>query len=385
MADSPYFLIVAAGLSAGLISGYVMHRADFCIAGMFRDFFLFQKATMIRMLFLLVVASMVFFEIARQAGLLPLYPFPLLYSPTPANLIGGFLFGIGMVLAGACVAGTLYKMGSGSVLSAVAFGGLVAGSALYAEIHTSWAAFVKATTFFQGKITVAQILGIDPALPAVFAAAAGIFVLFRWQRQGLLVRRSMVEGYLQPWKAAIILSLASTASYILVGMPMGITSSFAKIAGYIESALVPSHMEGLAFFRVVSLKYPHPFSGSYLEGGPGPVIDAFSFIQFPIVAGIILGSAASAISLKEFHLHFRVPARQYLSVFAGGLIMGLASRMAPTCNVWHLLGGLPILSASSILFLAGLFPGAWLGGVILSSAVLPSKPGKGKGKGGELQ
>ncbi|NJD57334.1 MAG: YeeE/YedE family protein [Nitrospirae bacterium] len=369
------------GLAAGLASGVVMHRSDFCIAGMFRDLILFRKAVMIRMLFLLVITSMILFEIARQAGFLPLYPFPLLYPPTPANLIGGFLFGIGMVLAGGCVVGTLYRMGAGSVLSAVAFGGLIGGSALYAEVHPSWSAFVKATTFFPGKITIAQVSGVDPIIPLAAVSAAGLFVLFRWQRQGLLVRRAAVQGYLQPWKAAIALSLTSTASYVLVGMPMGITSSFVKIGGYIEQAIFPAHMEGLSFFKAVSLKYTYPLTGVYLQGGPGPVADALAVIQFPIVAGIIIGSAVSAVSLKEFHLHFRVPAKQYVSVLAGGVIMGLASRMAPTCNVWHLLGGLPILSISSILFLGGLFPGAWIGGLILSRVVLSARPGMEEAEG----
>jgi len=374
--DISHLIIIITGLVVGSISGVVMYRSDFCMAGMFRDLFLFRKATMIRMLFLLVVASTVLFELARQAGLLPLYPFPLLYPPTPANLIGGFLFGIGMVLAGGCVVGTLYKMGGGGVLSAVAFGGLIVGSALYAEIHPSWAAFIKATTFFPGKITVAQIIGVAPFFPVAVVSAAGVFVLFRWQRQGLLVRRSTVEGYLQPWKAAIVLSLISTVSYVLVGMPMGITSSFVKAAGYIEQTLFPLHTEGLSFYRTISLKYTYPLTGTYLEGGSAPVVDALAVIQFPLIAGIIIGSAISAVSLKEFRLHFRVPAKQYVSVLAGGVIMGLASRMAPTCNVWHLLGGLPILSASSFLFAAGLFPGAWIGGLILSRAVLCTNPGK---------
>jgi hypothetical protein len=42
--------------------------------------------------------------------------------------------------------------------------------------------------------------------------------------------------------------------------------------------------------------------------------------------------------------------------------MALGSRMAQGCNVWHLLGGLPLFSLPSLLFLVGLFPGAWLGG-----------------------
>src|SRR5512138_976060 len=121
----PYVFLGACSLLLGLAAGFVMHRSDFCIAGMFRDLVLFRRTVMIRSFVLLVAASMVLFEAARRFGLLSAHPFPLLYAPTAANLVGGLLFGIGMVLAGGCVAGTLYKMGSGSCLSMTAFAGLV--------------------------------------------------------------------------------------------------------------------------------------------------------------------------------------------------------------------------------------------------------------------
>jgi hypothetical protein len=53
--------------------------------------------------------------------------------------------------------------------------------------------------------------------------------------------------------------------------------------------------------------------------------------------------------------------------------MGLASRMAPSCNLWHLYGGLPILGLQSILFFAGMLPGSWLGAVLLSRLVMPAR------------
>ena len=96
------------------------------------------------------------------------------------------------------------------------------------------------------------------------------------------------------------------------------------------------------------------------------------------MAGIVLGSALSALLLGEWHIRRGIPGRQLVSAFAGGVIMGFASRMAPTCNVWHLLGGLPILAASSLLFAAGLLPGAWLGGRLLTEFVIPARaPGTG--------
>ena len=89
-----------------------------------------------------------------------------------------------------------------------------------------------------------------------------------------------------------------------------------------------------------------------------------------MIAGIILGGTLSATLLGEFTIYHQLPWRQYLSAAIGGVLMGLASRMAPACNVWHLLGGLPILAFTSLLFLAGMLPGAWIGGRILTKWVL---------------
>lgn len=370
MTFTPYLVIIVICLMVGYIAGIIMHRSDYCVAGMFRDLFLFKRTFMLRTLVLLVVSTMILFELARQIGLLPLYPFPLLYSPTPANLLGGALFGIGMVLAGGCVVGTLYKMGAGSLLSATAFAGIIAGSALYAEIHPFWAAFIKNTTFFTGRITLPQILGVSPFLLISPAVAVGIFFLLRWKNEGRLYRPSAAAGYLQPWKAALLLSFLGLTSYVLIGMPLGITSSYAKLSGYIGSIFMKDHVGSLAYYQAVPLKYIHPLTNTYLEGGGGPRFDVISAIQFPLVAGIVLGSASSAVLLREFKIYYKLPVRQYLSALTGGVLLGLASRMAPTCNVWHLLGGLPILAGSSILFLAGLLPGAWIGSKILVHTVL---------------
>ena len=54
----------------------------------------------------------------------------------------------------------------------------------------------------------------------------------------------------------------------------------------------------------------------------------------------------------------------------GGLLLGLAARMTPSCNIWHLWGGVPILAMQSLLFLAGLLPGTWLGANLLTRFVV---------------
>ena len=370
MSASPYLVIVPASLALGGLAGYLMHRSDFCIAGMFRDLFLFRRTTMLKALVLLVAASMVAFEGARLAGLLGSYPFPLLGAGSLANVLGGALFGVGMVLAGGCVAGTLYKLGAGSLLSAAALLGLIAGSALYAEVHGAWQGVVSALALGPA-VTLPQAWQLPSwalITPAILALA---LLLARWVRRGeLSYPAAAVDGYIQPWQAALGLAAVGLASYLLVGMPLGITTAYAKAGAFLEALAVPAHAASLEYFQAEGLRYVPPFAETEVSGGAGPRLDAIAAIQFPLILGIAAGAAYSARRLGEWKLRWRAPAPQYTSALIGGLLMGLAARMAPACNIWHLLGGLPVLAIQSLLFVAGLVPGAWLGSLLLTRVVL---------------
>lgn len=363
-------IMILIGFLLGAVSGYIMHRADFCISGMFRDLFLFRTLFKMRALILLVVSSMLMFEAARQAGLLAYYPFPLLGSPSLVNVAGGFLLGTGMVLAGGCVVGTLYKMGAGSATSMVAFAGLIAGSALYAEIHPWWSSLARKTSILPGMVTLPQLWKIDPLVPVLILTGLSATYFYRVYRKGEWSRPAYAEKTIQPWVAALTLSSIGTISYVAIGMPLGITTAYAKVGAWIESIVIPGHYRNLTYFTLLPLKYTDPLNGICLTGGPGPGFDGIALIQFPIIGGIIAGSAFSAMLLKELKIYLKLPLRQYLSAAVGGIIMGLASRMAPACNVWHLFGGLPVMAIQSILFLAGLVPGAWFGTVLLTRFVI---------------
>ncbi|MCU0840763.1 MAG: YeeE/YedE family protein [Thiobacillaceae bacterium] len=366
----PYLTIMLASLAAGLTAGFVMHRSDFCVTAMFRDLFLFRDAYLLRMLVLLVATSMLLFELARAAGWLAPYPFPLLGPPSVASLVGGFVFGIGMVLAGGCVVGTLYKLGAGSVASGVALLGMLAGSTLYAEIHPAWGAFARASLLDARAITLPQWLGLPPAVLILPLAGLGAVLLLRWARAGALTRISHAAGHLPAWRAALILAGVGLFSWLLVGMPLGITTSYAKLGANVAAWFRPEHVAGLAYFAALPLDYTPPFADRPIQGGPGPAFDAVGAIQYPLIVGIILGAFASALLVREFRVRLGAPPRQLASALIGGLLLGLSARMVPGCNIWHLWGGLPILALQSLLFLAGLVPGSWVGSRLLARFVI---------------
>lgn len=368
--EQGFLLIITGSLAIGLIAGFVMHRADFCTTASFRDFFLFRDAFLLRQMILLATVSMVLFEFGRLAGLITQQPFPLLGAPTLANLAGGFVFGIGMVLAGGCVVGSLYKLGAGSVASGLAFAGMIAGSAAYAEFHPQWDAFARSTVLVREAVTLPQWLNMSPsAILLPVAACAGLW-LAREFRAGRMQRPGFAAGHLAPWRAAVILALLGFVSYVLIGMPIGITTSYTKIGAAIESAVAPDHVASLAYFSLQPLNYTPPFAEQAVTGGPGPQFDAVAAIQYPLIVGIVAGAFVSARRVLEWRPVWRLPLRQVLSAIGGGLLIGLAARMAPSCNVWHLWGGVPILALPSLLFVAGLLPGAWLGAHLLQRFVI---------------
>lgn len=368
--EQPYLLIVLSSLAIGLTAGFVMHRSDFCVTACFRDVFLFRDFFLMRQMLLLVVVSMALFEAGRLTGAITIYPFPLLGAPSVVNVIGGFIFGIGMVLAGGCVCGSLFKLGAGSAVSLLAVVGMLAGSALYAEIHPQWGALAKATELVHGKVTLPQWLGLPPAALAFPLAAGGAYWLYREFRAGRMVRPSFAAGHLAPWRAALILAFLGFASYVVIGKPMGITTSYAKLGASIESLFAPEHVASLAYFATQPLNYTPPFSDRAITGGPGPQLDAIAAIQYPLLLGIVGGALVSARRLGEWRWHWRLPRRQWISALTGGLLLGLAARMAPSCNVWHLWGGVPILAMASLLFLVGLLPGTWVGARLLTRYVV---------------
>ncbi|MBE0500516.1 MAG: YeeE/YedE family protein [Desulfuromonadales bacterium] len=369
MPDSGIILTIALLFFCGFVSGYLMHRSDFCMAGAFRDLFLFRSGMMLKALLILVAAAAVLFELEYLAGWVTL-PFPIFKAPTLFGLMGGVLFGFGMVLSGGCVVGVLYKSGSGSRPALTALLGLIVGSGLYAEVHqiiTPWLRRTELTT----HVTLSQLTGISSFWWVLTLALGVLFLARRWWRTDRMEERTFsAQGYIQPWKTALLLALLVALGAASSGVPFGVTTSYLKFAATVEKLLLPQHFSTLSLFNTQPLVYLLPLSQERLTGGAGPAWDAFAVLQYPLIAGIILGAVWSSAWLKEWSWRGHFPLSQVVTVFSGGIIMAFGSRIADGCNIWHIWGGVPIFAIQSLLFVFGLFPGAWLGSLVIKQVIL---------------
>jgi len=123
----------------GIAIGFVFYRSGICFSTAFSDIVIFRNFRMFRTSLILLLVSFLGFNIVQvysniSNGIIPGYIFPVGLH----TAIGGILFGMGMVLTGACVCGTLQKLSEGFLLFWFVLGGVVIGSLLGAYHYPWW-------------------------------------------------------------------------------------------------------------------------------------------------------------------------------------------------------------------------------------------------------
>lgn len=363
--NEPYYLFFF-NLSVGIILGSVFYRADYCMAGMFRDVFLFRDYSLIRSLLLLFVTAMSLFYLARLLGFIQFFPPPTYGYASINTVIGGFVFGIGMVMASGCVVGTLYKMAKGNLTNLIAFIGIIAGSMVYAESHPFWES-LRQNAPFTTQIFLGDT-GLNNELIIILILLMALVIFLKWKRQGIWNVEAYATGYLQPWKAAMIIAVLNVLVYIFSGWPMGITTAYAKLGAYIENIFCADHVRSLTYFSQNSVSIN--ISGINIGGGAAPRNDIITFTEMALGAGILAGSFLTSVFLKEFRIYGLPPKKQAISAFFGGMLLAYGARIAGGCNLKFIIGASPLLSIQGIIFVVAMTIGAYLGSKIIKKVFL---------------
>ncbi len=96
----------------GVCFGVVIQRTRFCFVRCFREPFMTGEATAPISMAIAVIISVIGFGILKYTGLRPEYIY-VVDAVWFGSLIGGLIFGIGMVIAGGCGSGCIWRCGEG--------------------------------------------------------------------------------------------------------------------------------------------------------------------------------------------------------------------------------------------------------------------------------
>lgn len=309
------------GLPVGLVFGFALQRGRFCMNTAFRNLVFTKDLTLFRAYILALVIQMVLVKIFYQLGWIEVSRAPFFWM---ANIIGGFMFGLGMVLAGGCASAIWYRSGEGMLGSSVAVIGLLAGTFL------SGSAILRPTikTFQSNVISVGteeatlyNIIGTNSWLIiGIITFVAGVWIL-----------RSPSREYQGGW------------NWKLTGIIIGIIGSLAWLASW----------ETGRRYGLGAVEGSRAISLLLIKGE----ISKINWATFMLL-GIPLGSFISAWNFGEFMWRSPGPGR-IAQAFSGGLIMGIGGVMAGGCTIGHGITGVSLLAMGSIVSLIFIILGGW--------------------------
>jgi uncharacterized protein len=322
MAEDAWPFYISAAI-AGAAFGYVIQRGGFCLMRALANLFLMGDATIARAYALALLVAMIGVQALAASGLveIPIRPFRWM-----SNLIGGFLFGAGMVLAGGCSGSTWYRVGEGAVGALVILLGFAMGAT---TVRLGSLSPLRATL----QAPVISAAGAPPTLATALGVSPWLVIAALWILGGIWLFRSRGQRA-QPGKWPWHVTGAAVGVLIAAGWW---ASSFGERASGITLAVNTGEL----------LTYP-------LVGFPNRV--NWSMVM---LGAVPVGAFVAAWPSGDFRWKLP-PGSSLVKIFSGGLIMGGSAILAEGCNITQGLTNGSTLALGSLVTLAAIVTGGWL-------------------------
>jgi uncharacterized membrane protein YedE/YeeE len=266
-------------------------------------------------------------------------------------LLGGTLFGYGMILAGGCPQRCLVKAGSGNLKAAATL--LVVGGAaamtlrgLFAVPRVHW--LDRWSVALPGPQDLGSLVGgatgLSPqAARWMFVALVVLAVAaFAWR-----VRRSVSRG---DWIGGVAVGLLLAAALLLTGN-LGFLPEHPETLEAAWLGTQSRRPEGLSLVAPMA----HTLDLLMLWTDQS-MVASFGVM---LALGVLAGSAASALWRREFRLESFGTPGELGSHVAGAVLMGFGGVTALGCSIGNGVTGLALLSSGALLATAGIVVGAW--------------------------
>lgn len=162
----------------GILFGLIIQRSRLCFAGAFREILVSRDGTTMKWILLGMGIGTMGFALLKAQGYQPEH---MVFPAGWHNIVGGFIFGVGMVLAGGCGVGILARSGEGYTRSwmAILTGMLTSGAWVYIygqKVGQGW--------LYGKPIFLPQLLGWSGALFFIYAFLVVFYLFILWVEAG---------------------------------------------------------------------------------------------------------------------------------------------------------------------------------------------------------
>jgi uncharacterized membrane protein YedE/YeeE len=344
--------VLFAAFGLGVLFGAIAQRTHFCTMGAVADIVNIGDWSRMRMWMLAIAVAMLGFNGMVALGWLKasdsLYGGSMLLWLS--QVVGGLMFGFGMVLASGCGSKTLVRIGGGNLKSLVVF--VVLALAAFATLKGITAVLRVATVD-----SVALALAGPQDLPSIAARLLGGDVARYAGGLGLVI-----GGGLAAW----VLSRAEGRTLDVLAGGIGIGAVIVG-AWWVSGRLgfVPEHPQTLEpvfiatnsqRMEAFSFVAPLAYSVDWLLF----FSDKSKLLTQGIVAaaGVVVGSALVALLGRTFRWEAFRGVEDTANHLVGAVLMGVGGVTALGCTIGQGLSGVSTLSIGSFIALASILLGA---------------------------
>ncbi len=346
--------VLLASFIFSFLFGAIAQRTNFCTMGAVSDVVNMGDWQRMRQWALAAGVAVLGFALLSFFGKID--PSKTLYAGSRvmwlSALVGGLMFGFGMVLASGCGSKTLVRIGGGSLKSVIVF--LVMGIAAFATLKGMPAVLRVAT--------VDQVAINSVAFSAAYMPAIGLFGIKLELAQ--LFCAAIIGGGLVLW--ALMAQEFRSFDNLLAGLGLGaVITAMWWASGSL--GFIAEHPETLqeAFVatnsgRAEALSFVAPVAYT---------VDWFMFFSdkskvltlgIASVFGVISGSAVMALIGKSFRWEGFGGTEDVANHLGGAALMGIGGVTAMGCTVGQGLSGISTLSTMSFIAVAAIIFGAVL-------------------------
>lgn len=166
--------------------GFILQKSRFCFTASMRDPYLTGSTSVTRAVLIAFAVTTIGFAAIKYGAFVKGLPIPgqgYIAPVSLATVIGAFIFGIGMVIAGGCASGTLMRVGEGFGMQVLSLFFFVIGSLWGAHDYGWW----KLNFMMKGhKIFLPDVFGWGWAVVIQLLVIAALYIAAdKWENKKL--------------------------------------------------------------------------------------------------------------------------------------------------------------------------------------------------------
>lgn len=339
----------------GFLFGFFLQKGDLCASSAMSEAIMFKDRSKLWGFWVAIVSTMISIAIIESLGLITLNPKPLFWL---SYIVGGIIFGIGMVFAGGCISGVAYKGATGNINSIMALIAVPIGIAMVeygplAQFNEYMKEFLIKGSNGE-SISLSYLTGISYWVWAViFALGTITWAIVKHKKKSTHFAIPLKRSW-KPWIAGLAIGIVGAFAYLSSAetgrnYPLGITHGV-----LFTNLILTEKSDNIKFITTK----PQPKSETQIAINKSEVKEIkpplenkkkVSVWLILLFTSLLFGAWVSGGLSGQIKLLPKDPS-QTLIALLGGLMIGIGAAFTKGCSIGNILSGWGLMSIGNFIF-----------------------------------